>query len=1053
MTLDANDQIWKKTVTLPAGTYNYKAAIDGSWTENWGANGKRDGGNISLVMPTTGEVTFYYDHTTHWITTSIPGPIVTAAGSFQSELGCSSDWAPDCMRAWLKDVDGDGTYTFSTNKIPAGSYDTKVAHGLSWDENYGAGGAPGGANISFTVAAGAKVTFSYVLATHVLTVTSSTAASAADPTKARAQWLDKSWLAWDLPAAAANWTFRLSYSKQAGLELDSEAITGGPSVGLTLGSLPTKLTTKFPAVAKYDGLRLPDWVSKDRKLLAGILSGQIALAAYDDLGRLVDATSVQMPGVLDALYPGAVKRALGISWHSWSPILSVWAPTAQNVKLVIDPAGSAPQQVLAMHRDDDGVWLARGNTKWRGATYVYRVTVFDPDSRKLVTSDVTDPYSVALTLNSTASVIADLDDTTLKPSGWDSLKKPKLAQPEDSTIYELQIRDFSIGDNTVPAAHRGGYLAFTDAQSDGMKHLKALSAAGMNTLHLLPVFDIATINENKSEQATPDCDLPALSAADPAGEAQQACVAKVVEKDGFNWGYDPYHYTVPEGSYASNQNGAARTKEFRQMVAGVNGAGLRVVMDVVYNHTAASGQAQYSVLDKVVPGYYQRLSATGSVENSTCCANTAAEHAMMQKLMVDSVVTWARDYKVDGFRFDLMGHHPKSTILAIRAALDKLTLRHDGVDGKKVYLYGEGWNFGEVADNALFVQATQANMAGTGVGTFNDRLRDSVRGGGPFDDDPRLQGFGSGLYTDPNVAPGNGSADTQLATLLLDQDRIKIGLTGNLAGYTFVDRTGATVNGAQVDYNGQPTGYTADPSETISYVDAHDNETLFDTLTYKLPQSTSMADRVRMNTLSLATTALGQGPSFWHAGADLLRSKSLDRNSFNSGDWFNRIDWSGQNSTFGSGLPLSTDNSAKWSFMKPLLSDSALKPTPADIKAAGDGSVDLLKLRFSSPLFRLGSAALIQQKVSFPSSGPGQTPGVIVMQLDDRVGPNIDPKVQRIIVVFNASAVTATVAVVGNAGMKLSPIQATGSDPVLKTSVVAAGSVQVPARTVAVFVQ
>ena len=214
-----------------------------------------------------------------------------------------------------------------------------------------------------------------------------------------------------------------------------------------------------------------------------------------------------------------------------------------------------------------------------------------------------------------------------------------------------------------------------------------------------------------------------------------------------------------------------------------------------------------------------------------------------------------------------------------------------------------------------------------------------------------------------------------------------------------------------------------------------------------------MADRVRMNTLSLATTALGQGPSFWHAGADLLRSKSLDRNSFNSGDWFNRIDWSGQSSTFGSGLPLAADNSAKWSFMKPLLADSALKPTPADIKAAGDGSVDLLKLRFSSPLFRLGSAALIQQKVSFPSSGPNQTPGVIVMQLDDRTGPNVDPKLQRILVVFNAAATPATVPVAGNAGMKLSPIQAAGSDAVVKTSIVSAGSVQVPARTVAVFVQ
>ena len=366
----------------------------------------------------------------------------------------------------------------------------------------------------------------------------------------------------------------------------------------------------------------------------------------------------------------------------------------------------------------------------------------------------------------------------------------------------------------------------------------------------------------------------------------------MADTDGFNWGYDPFHYTVPEGSYATNPDGPSRTLEFRQMVAGLNKTGLRVVMDVVYNHTTASGQDPKSVLDRIVPGYYQRLSATGTVENSTCCANTASEHAMMEKLLIDSVLTWAVDYKVDGFRFDLMGHHSRATMVKLRGELDKLTVRHDGVDGKKVYLYGEGWNFGEVADNARFQQATQVEMYGAGIGTFNDRLRDSVRGGGPFDDDPRFQGFGSGLFTDPNGVPANAGAAAK-ATLLLDEDRIKVGLAGNLRDYLFTSSSGAVVKGSQIDYNGAPTGYTADPSEVITYVDAHDNETLFDALTYKLPVATSMSDRVRMNTLSLATVTLGQGPSFWHAGADLLRSKSLDRNSYNSGDWFNRIDFSG----------------------------------------------------------------------------------------------------------------------------------------------------------------
>jgi pullulanase-type alpha-1,6-glucosidase len=395
-------------------------------------------------------------------------------------------------------------------------------------------------------------------------------------------------------------------------------------------------------------------------------------------------------------------------------------------------------------------------------------------------------------------------------------------------------------------------------------------------------------------------------------------------------------------------------------------------------------------------------------------------------------------------------------MLAVRRALDALTPARDGVDGKRIYVYGEGWNFGEVANDARFVQATQLNMAGTGIGTFSDRLRDAVRGGGPFDADPRVQGFATGLFTDPNGAPVNGTAADQAARLLLAHDQIKVGLAGNLRDFTFTDRTGATVRGSQVDYNGQPAGYAADPSETITYVDAHDNETLFDALQLKLPQGTSMADRVRMNTIALSTTALAQSPSFWHAGADLLRSKSLDRNSYNSGDWFNRIDWSGRESTWGSGLPPAQDNEDKWPFMRPLLEDPALKPGEDDIGAARARAGELLRIRFSSPLLRLGTAQRIQERVSFPTGGPEQTPGVIVMAIDDRAGEDLDPALEGIVVVFNASdeATTQTVPGLAGAAYALHPEQAGGGDPVVKASAydAASGGFTVPARTVAVFV-
>lgn len=1043
LTLDPADGVWKGAYQLPAGTYQYKAAINGTWDENYGAGGVPGGADITY-QTAGGSVSFYYSPDTHWVTNDAEGPIVTAAGSFQSELGCPGDWAPDCMRSWLQDPDGDGVHTFSTTAIPAGQYEVKAAHGLSWAENYGVGGARDGANIAFTVTAdGDRTSFSYDQVTHLLTISAGIAPP--DLRSARAQWLRRDVVAYDVPSGAE--TFRLYHAPDGGLAATGEGVSGGEYVSLTAGTLPADLAAQYPHLAGYEALRVPAVAAGD------LLTGQLVVAAYDANGRLVDATGVQLPGVLDDLYAGAAGERLGPGWEHGRPSLALWAPTARRVDLLLDPAGPARERSVAMWRDANGVWHVRGDKSWRDARYAFAVTVYVPSLDDVVTNVVTDPYSLGLNTDSVRSVLVDLDDPALAPAGWDHLRKPTLAQPEDSTIYELHVRDFSIGDRTVPAAHRGTYLAFTDRGSAGMRQLRDLADAGLNTVHLLPTNDIASIEERRSAQRTPACDLTSYG---PAAQDQQACVEPVRDSDGFNWGYDPLHYTTPEGSYSTNPDGTARTREFRQMVGALNDTGLRVVMDVVYNHTPAAGQDENSILDRIVPGYYHRLSATGAVETSTCCANTATEHRMMGKLMVDSVVTWAREYKVDGFRFDLMGHHSRANILAVRAALDRLTPAKDGVDGRRIYLYGEGWNFGEVANDARFVQATQLNMANTGVGTFSDRLRDATRGGGPFDEDPRIQGFATGLYTDPNGAAVNGTPDEQLSRLLLSQDQIKVGLAGNLRDYRFVDRQGQVVSGSQVDYNGQPAGYAGDPSETITYVDAHDNETLFDVLQYKLPVATSMPDRVRMNTVGLATVALAQGPAFWHAGSDLLRSKSMDRNSYNSGDWFNRVDWTGTHTTWGSGLPPQGDNEAKWDYMRPLLSDPALAPRRSDIGTAHDRALDLLRIRFSSPLFRLGSAEAIQRRVSFPTGGPAQSPGVIVMALDDRGGADLDPRWEGVVVVFNASdeATTQSVPSLAGARYRLHPVQAGGTDPVVRRSGYDArsGTFSVPARSVAVFV-
>ncbi|WP_320066906.1 pullulanase-type alpha-1,6-glucosidase [Micromonospora sp. RTGN7] len=884
----------------------------------------------------------------------------------------------------------------------------------------------------------------------LLPSTSSGVSRDLDITTQKAQWIDRSTVAWQVGATDGR-TYALVAAPAGGLSVVDGELSGTYTT-LPLRARRNGLTeaqrAKHPHLWAYQAFALDDLAK-----VPAALRGQLVVTARDARGALLGATGVQIPGVLDDVYRAATGALLGATFAGATPTLAVWAPTARSVSLELFDSPTAVPRAVTMRRDDrTGVWSVRGARGWTGKYYRYRVEAWQPAAQKVVTASVTDPYSVALAPDSTHSQIVDLADPALAPKGWANLRKPAAPSASKAQIQEVSVRDFSIADTTVSAERRGTYLAFTDPNTAGMRHLRALGAAGVNYLHLLPVFDFATIPERRADQKQPACDLAKLP---PDSEEQQKCVAAVAESDGYNWGYDPLHYTVPEGGYAVDPAGAKRTTEFRQMVAGVNDAGLRVVMDVVYNHTSAAGTDAKSVLDQVVPGYYHRLLDDGAVANSTCCANTAPEHAMMGKLVVDSLVTWAKQYKVDGFRFDLMGHHPKANILAVRAALDRLTVARDGVDGRKILLYGEGWNFGEVADDARFVQATQANMAGTGIGTFNDRLRDAVRGGGPFDGNPRVQGFASGLFTDPNGDAVNGSAAEQKARLLHAHDQIKVGLTGNLRGYRFTDSSGRQVTGGQVDYNGSPAGYTAAPGEAVTYVDAHDNEILYDALAYKLPQATSAADRARMQVLALSTVVMGQGAGFVTAGSERLRSKSLDRNSYNSGDWFNQIRWDcARGNGFGAGLPPATDNQDKWSYAKPLLADPKLVPDCTAIDLANARYAELLRIRGSSPVFGLSSAEQVQKRVTFPLSGTAETPGVLTMALDAH---GLDGTWKSVTVVFNASPQTAEQRVTGlrGADVALHPVLRDSADPVLRTASFdpSTGTFTVPARSVAVFVQ
>jgi pullulanase-type alpha-1,6-glucosidase len=851
---------------------------------------------------------------------------------------------------------------------------------------------------------------------------------------AAAHLVDPLLVAWDVTDAAAT-SFELQYSSTASIAASGTDVTGGQKITLTPSSsgLPPAVLAKAP----YLNTAGTPWraftiAAGDASKVEDALKGQLVAVARKADGSVLKATQVQTAWALDGLY--AYTGPLGVAFDTPNvPTVRLWAPTAQAVTLHVADATKTEVAAVDMTAGASGLWSATGDASWYGKYYRFEVTVFHPATGHIETTTVTDPYAVNLDTNGLWGQLIDLDDAATKPASWPPAK-PAVAAPEDIVVYEGHIRDFSALDTTVSAANRGKYGAFTEPGSDGMQHLAALAASGLTHFHVLPAFDFATVNEDPAQRVDvgqPFSDLCAKNSAVPAAlctqfgstpilgaiqsfpgdsDQQQAIAGYLAALDSFNWGYDPFHYGAPEGSYASTAEGTAKIKEFRQMVQGLAGIGLRTVMDVVYNHTNAAGLADKSVLDKIVPGYYHRLDpTTGFVLNSSCCANTASEHVMMEKLMIDTLVRWARDYRVDGFRFDLMGLHLKHNMIHIRDALA-------AVD-PSIYLYGEGWDMGEMVRGGRGVAANQLNMAGTGIGTFNDRLRDGARGGGPFDgaaDLRKNQGFSSGLYTDPNeLSTADAAAKSKLANAL---DLIKIGMAGGLTNFPMVLASGATSVAGAVGYNGVSAGYTSDPQELINYVSSHDNQILWDIVQYKMPTGRTMDDRVRAAALAMDVVLLGQGIPFIPMGDDLLRSKSMEHDSYDSGDWFNRIDWTGAGNGWKSGLPNAGKDSANWPTIRPIFADATIAPGAADIAKMSAHVRAMLKLRKASPLFRLRNAADVYKRVDFTNAGAAQVPGLIVMTLSDQVacaGGDLDPLTSGFVVIINGGPAAHDVTIPG----------------------------------------
>nr|CAD1843931.1 unnamed protein product [Ananas comosus var. bracteatus] len=840
----------------------------------------------------------------------------------------------------------------------------------------------------------------------------------------RAYWVARSLIAWNVDEDDNS--IYLYASKKANMFLSDDGV-GGYDVKIQLEpdhcALPANVTEKFPHIKDYRAFKVPN------SDVQNLLKSQLAVASFYANGKCKNATGLQLPGVLDDMF--AYNGPLGAVFSKEAIALYLWAPTAQDVSACFyeDPSGGVPLECIQL-KELNGVWSVVGPRSWAGRYYVYELSVYHPSTSRIEKCESNDPYARGLSSDGKRTWLVDLDCEDLKPAGWDELadQKPSLHSFSDISIYELHIRDFSASDHTVDPDSRGGYRAFTSQDSAGVSHLKKLSDAGLTHVHLLPSFHFGGVDDIQSNWKY--LDEAAMAKLPPDSDEQQAQVTAVQDEDGYNWGYNPVLWGVPKGSYASNPNGPSRILEYRQMIQALNRIGLRVVLDVVYNHLSENGPFNVnSVLDKVVPGYYLRRNADGGIENSTCMNNTASEHFMVERLILDDLLYWAVAYKVDGFRFDLMGHIMKSTMVKAKSLLQSLTKDKNGVDGTKIYIYGEGWDFGEVARNQRGINASQLNIGGTGIGSFNDRIRDAVLGGSPFGN-PLQQGFVTGLSLEPN---GYDQGDKSVTDRMLSSsaDHIQVGLAGNLRDFVLTCHTGLPMKGSEVLTNdGMPVGYALSPMETVNYVSAHDNETLFDIVSLKTPVELSVDDRCRINHLASSIIALSQGVPFFHAGDEILRSKSLDRDSYNSGDWFNRLDFSYETNNWGVGLPLREKNENNWPLIKPRLANPSFKPEKRHILATLNNFVDLLKIRYSSPLFRLETTNSIQERVRFHNTGPSWVCGAIIMSIEDghdgKPGiTQLDPIYSYIVVAFNAcpSEVSIEVPALRSRALELHPVQ------------------------------
>ena len=516
-------------------------------------------------------------------------------------------------------------------------------------------------------------------------------------------------------------------------------------------------------------------------------------------------------------YPVYNGNDLELTYSATGSKFRVWAPTADEVKLLLFDNGieGAAYMMKNMHRSKNGTWVVAVSGDLKGKFYTFQIKT----GEKWL-NETPGMWVKAVGVNGKRAAIIDFNETN--PEGWEKDKRPELKNVADIALYELHVRDFSMSPNSG-MKNKGKFLAFTEqgtkntaGQATGIDHLKEL---GITHVHLLPSYDYASVDETK------------------------------LNENKYNWGYDPLNYNVPEGSYSSDPtNPVARIKEFKQMVQSLHRANIRVVMDVVYNHTFVGEESHLNLL---APGYFYRFNKDSTWSNASGCGNeTASERPMMRKFMIESVVYWAKEYHVDGFRFDLMGIHDIETMNAIRAALDKVD--------PTIVIYGEGWTASgsPLPEEKRAVKKNAKQLKGIAV--FSDDIRDALKG--------------SWMHSEiPGFVSGTDSLE----------ESVKFGIVGGVQ-HSQIDYT-------KPIYSKEP--YVNSPLQSVNYVSCHDDMCLVDKLRQSRPKGATEDEIIKFNKLAQTVVYASQGLPFIYAGEEIYRDKKGVHNTYQSPDSINQINW------------------------------------------------------------------------------------------------------------------------------------------------------------------